>query len=69
MEFKEVVAKRRTVRQFKDKAVEREKIERIIEAGVMAPSFDHARKWHFIVISDPAANAEWVVKSEPLNSR
>ncbi len=44
MEFKEVVARRRTVRQFKDKAVEREKIERIIEAGVMAPSFDHARK-------------------------
>ncbi len=43
MEFKEVVARRRTVRQFKDKAVEREKIERIIEAGVMALSFDHAK--------------------------
>ena len=57
MEFKEVVAKRRTVRQFKDNPVEREKIERILEAGVMATSFDHARKWNFIVISEPEAKA------------
>lgn len=58
MEFKDVVAKRRTVRQFKALPVEREKIERIIEAGVMAPSFDHARKWNFIVISNPEAKAK-----------
>ena len=66
MDFKEVVAKRRTVRQFKDKAVEREKIERIIEAGVLAPSFDHARKWNFIVISDPASKAKAIECIEAL---
>ena len=52
MEFKEVINKRRTTRQFSDKPVEREKIERILEAGIKAPSFDHNRRWNFIVIDN-----------------
>ena len=52
MEFKEAINKRRTTRQFSDKLVEREKIERIINAGIKAPSFDHMRKWNFIVVTD-----------------
>ena len=53
MEFKEVVEKRRTTRQFKNEPVGREAIERIIKAGLAAPSFDHCRKWNFVIIDEP----------------
>ena len=43
MEFREVIEKRRTTRQFSDKNVELDKIKRIIEAGIKAPTFDHMR--------------------------
>ena len=55
MEFYQVIEKRRTTRQFSDKPVEKEKIIRIIEAGIKAPTFDHMRNWNFIVISDEIA--------------
>ena len=66
MEFYEVVEKRRTTRQFKDKPVEKEKIERIIAAGVKAPSFDHKRKWNFIVVTDREAKERALASIEPL---
>ena len=55
MEFKKVIEKRRTTRQFTSKPVGRETIEHIIKAGLMAPSFDHARKWNFVILDDTAA--------------
>ncbi|MBQ7706022.1 MAG: nitroreductase family protein [Selenomonadaceae bacterium] len=55
MEFSEVINKRRTTRQFTNQPVEIEKIQRILDAGNKAPSFDHMRKWSFIVINDDAA--------------
>ena len=52
MKFIEVINKRRTTRQFTNQSVSKEQIERILEAGIKAPSFDHMRKWNFIVIND-----------------
>ena len=52
MEFQNVIDKRRTTRQFSNRPVEKDKIQRIIEAGIKAPSFDHMRRWDFIVITD-----------------
>jgi nitroreductase len=52
MEFYEVLQKRRTVREFQQKAVEKEKLTRILEAGLKAPSHNHLREWEFIVIKD-----------------
>ena len=60
MEFREVIEKRRTTRQFSDKPVELDKIKRIIEAGIKAPSFDHMRKWNFIVLTDENAKSSVV---------
>lgn len=50
MEFNEVVDKRRTSREWTDEPVAFEAIKRIIEAGMKAPSWDHYRKWQFIVL-------------------
>ncbi len=52
MEFREVVERRRTTRQFQNRPVEEEKIRRIIDAGLKAPTFDHMRRWEFVVVTD-----------------
>lgn len=52
MEFKDVVAKRRSVRKFQSKPVEADKLERVLEAGLKAPSHNHLREWEFIFLKD-----------------
>jgi nitroreductase len=54
MEFYEVVKKRRSVREFKSKSVEADKLQRILEAGLKAPSHNHLREWEFILVRSPA---------------
>lgn len=52
MEFYEVVEKRRTIRDFENKEIPQAVVERIISAAMKAPTNDHMRDWHFIVIRD-----------------
>ena len=54
MEFYEAVAKRRTVREFASAVVPEEKIRRVLEAGLKAPSNAHLKYWHFILLRDRA---------------
>lgn len=64
MNFYEVIEKRHMVRDFSDKQVPNDVMERIIEAGMKAPSNDHMRSWEFIVISDKEKIAE-IIKKTP----
>lgn len=50
MELYEAIEKRRTTREFLDKEVDFKAIKRILEAGNKAPTWDHNRNWHFIVL-------------------
>lgn len=50
MEFYQTVHCRRTCRDFLPQQVEEEKIERILAAGLMAPTNDHLRQWEFVVL-------------------
>lgn len=52
MEFYEVINKRRTIRDFEKAPIDDDTISRIIGAGMKAPTNDHMRDWHFIVIKD-----------------
>ena len=52
MEFYEAIEKRRTVRDFENDPISDEVIERIIGAALKAPTNDHMRDWHYIVIKD-----------------
>lgn len=54
MEFSEVVSKRRTCREFTDEPVDPASIDRIIAAGMKAPSWDHRRDWQFVVLGERA---------------
>ena len=49
----DLINSRQSDRKYSDKPVEKEKLERIIEAGRMAPSACNAQPWKFIVVTDP----------------
>jgi nitroreductase len=50
--FLSLVQKRRSIRQYLDKPVESEKIDRLIEAALRAPSSRGFNPWEFIVVTD-----------------
>jgi nitroreductase len=52
VDFYEVVRRRRSVREFQSKPVEEEKLLRVLEAGLKAPSHNHLREWEFILVRD-----------------
>lgn len=53
MEFKEVISKRRSVRKFSSRAVEREVIESILESAITAPSSRNSHSTSFMVVTRP----------------
>ncbi len=53
MKFLDLVKARQSVRKYLDKPVEREKIERCLEAARLAPSASNSQPWSFIVVDDP----------------
>lgn len=52
MEFIEVINKRRTIRDFTDQEVSFAIIERSLQAGLKAPSYNHLKQWDFILIKE-----------------
>ena len=51
--FYNEIRKRRTVREFSDRAVPREIIEDALKTAGTAPSGANMQPWHFVVISNP----------------
>ena len=52
MELYEAINKRRSIRDFTDEAIPEADLKKIINAAYKAPTNDHFRDWHFIVVSD-----------------
>ena len=53
MDVIEVIRKRRSVRSYADRPVERDKVERLLEAARLAPSASNRQEWRFVVVTDP----------------
>ncbi|MBN2409499.1 MAG: nitroreductase family protein [Candidatus Aminicenantes bacterium] len=51
--FLDLVRRRRSVRRYLDRPVEREKIIACLEAARLAPSAENVQPWRFLVIDDP----------------
>jgi nitroreductase len=49
----DLIVSRQSDRKYSKKPVEKEKLERIIEAGRMAPSACNAQPWKFVIVDDP----------------
>ena len=59
MDFLELVKARQSDRAYdKNRPVEEEKLERILEAARLAPSACNAQPWKFVVVNDPALSIE-----------
>jgi len=52
MDIFEAIKKRRSIRKYKDKQVEEEKILKILESARLAPSAKNLQEWRFIVVRD-----------------
>ena len=52
MDFFEVVKKRASVREYGDKPISKEDIEKIIDAGHLAATARNVQPWRFVVITD-----------------
>jgi nitroreductase len=50
--FMPLLQKRRSIRRFLDKPVEKEKVDLLVEAALRAPSSRGVNPWEFIVVSD-----------------
>jgi nitroreductase len=70
----EEIGKRRSIRKYKDKKIEDEKIAALIESARLAPSGSNTQPWQFILIDDKtvintvaaeAHNQQWI-RSAPL---
>jgi|SRR6056297_184673 len=72
MDFKEVICKRRSSRNFSSKPISEEVIRELIEAARLAPSGGNAQNWFFGIIKNnltkerlakAAGNQEWIASA------
>jgi len=57
MDIFQVIRDRRSIRKYKDTPVEREKIEQILDAARLAPSWKDMQCWRFLVLDDAEQRA------------
>lgn len=54
MNVSDAISKRMSIRKWKPVPVEKEKIQKVLEAGSRAPSWGNTQPWRFIVVQDKA---------------
>ena len=54
MELFEAIQTRRSVRKFSDRPVENEKLQQVLDAARMAPSWANMQCWRFVVVKEKA---------------
>jgi len=65
MDFKELLEKRRSIRDFEDKAVPLEVIQDIINDAVKAPNAGNMQLWRLVIVS----GKEWMKKLSDANKK
>ena len=53
MELKEIISRRRSTRKFLPTPVERERLERVVEMALQAPSSRNSRSTRFMIVQNP----------------
>ncbi len=56
---------RRSIRKYQNKPVEQEKLERILRAGMQAPSAQNEQPWEFIVIAEDREMKQQICAMSP----
>ena len=60
MEVFKVISERRSIRKYRRKPIPDDSLERIMEAGRLAPSAANRQPWYFIVVKDEKVKNELV---------
>lgn len=53
MKFEELIIERQSVRKYQQKAIEKEKIDQIVQAVHQAPSACNSQPWKLIIVDEP----------------
>ena len=60
MDVFDAIEKRYSCRTYEDRAIEPEKLDRVLEAARLAPSARNFQDWRFVVVRDAATRAKLV---------
>ncbi|HZW02501.1 MAG TPA: nitroreductase family protein [Anaerolineaceae bacterium] len=52
MDVYEAMAARMTIRDFADREISRDLLTKLVAAGFQAPTNNHLREWHFVLLQD-----------------
>jgi nitroreductase len=63
MDAYQAIYERKTIRRFSDQPISNEMVQKIISAGLQAPSNNHMREWHFVLINDINQRKELLEKT------
>lgn len=66
MELKDVLKKRRTIRDFQNKEISMDIIDYAIVNGFKAPTYNHLREWDFVILNQLESKL-MLIESENLN--
>jgi nitroreductase len=69
MEVMEAVRKRRSIRAYQPTPVEQDSLDKILEAGCLAPSWANTQTWRFIVVRNVKAKTDLADAANPPGSR
>ncbi len=65
MKIIEEIVNRRSVREYAEKPVEEEKLARILEAGMLAPTARNQQAWRILIVSDSLLKERLVDEASP----
>ncbi len=68
MKIIEEIVARRSIREYAPGPVEEEKLERILEAGRLAPTARNQQDWRILIVSDAALKERLVNEASPHQS-
>lgn len=60
MDVTTAIKTRRSIRAYKDKPIEDEKLEAVLEAGRLAPSAKNKQEWKYVIVRDKALREKMV---------
>jgi nitroreductase len=58
MDVYEAISARKTIRDFSPREIDPQLISKILSAGFCAPTNNHMREWHFVILQDKARRKE-----------
>src|ERR1700738_1129744 len=66
MEFRDVVRRRHMVRAYDDRPVPRDVLDRVLDAGLRAPSAGFSQGWAFVILDRPEETERfWTLTRRP----